>query len=264
MEEALTSDNSRKDRALEQKKNKNLRELRGLCDERDDLRKSIEVPGDVRDERKSVAEEKPEVMSVRVKMVDNEKNSGNPTPASTTQSEAEGFAPIDFDECAKVDPETTLKAAKNSVKKMNGEHGTEKAVCNFGVKSGVEEVTGMPFLPGKFGKANVIYTEIKKDPKWQRISGPEGLHDFADKGYIIVAVWKNRISDKSGHIVMILPGKPFKSPSWGNCEMPRTLDCGKNHRWPRDGKIGYLSDSFGENKKDTINYYIYKGPINKQ
>lgn len=68
-----------------------------------------------------------------------------------------------------------------------------------------------------------------------------------------MAGYINPNPNKSGHVVVIMPGTAVYSSKWG-CNVPMTMDTGYKKRW--DYK--FLSNSFGPDKKNNITYYFYK------
>lgn len=76
---------------------------------------------------------------------------------------------------------------------------------------------------------------------------------YANNGYFVVAGYINPIPNKSGHVVVIVPGSMQMSSTW-KCAVPCTMDTGRNKR----DNSTTLSQSFGPDKKGKINFYIYE------
>ena len=66
-------------------------------------------------------------------------------------------------------------------------------------------------------------------------------------------------SAESGHVAMVVPGKPEYSGTWKR-DVPMTMDTGARGKWASKK----LSEGFGEDKIEGTKFYRYKGPINKQ
>lgn len=153
-------------------------------------------------------------------------------------------------------PGTTAvkNAAKNAVSTINRLYGTKDSYCNYGVQQAFKNIFGSSNLPpGMKGKANEMARAWRNNPKyWQPISLSQA-QDYANKGYFVVAGYINPNPNKSGHVVVIMPGTAVYSSKWG-CNVPMTMDTGYKKRW--DYK--FLSNSFGPDKKNNITYYFYK------
>ena len=107
--------------------------------------------------------------------------------------------------------------------------------------------------PGMKGKANEMARAWRNNPKyWQPISLSQA-QDYANKGYFVVAGYINPNPNKSGHVVVVVPGTEVWSDSWG-CNVPATMDTG----WEKRGSDYHLNDSFSAGKKERVVFYFYK------
>ena len=63
----------------------------------------------------------------------------------------------------------------------------------------------------------------------------------------MVAGWENPVPGKSGHVVVVVPGTEVNG--WPVC-----MDTGSNMRTVSQG----LNYSFGRDKREYVEYYVYK------
>lgn len=141
-------------------------------------------------------------------------------------------------------------AAKNTVAEMIKYHGSHTAVCNFGVNTMFKSLFGKNDLDGK--KANDMVRYWQNNPShWEQISISQA-QQLANEGYFVVAGWINP-SGRSGHVVVIVPGKESYSSKWG-CNVPQTMDTGADKRAASQP----LSKGFGADKKDNVKFFKYK------
>ena len=150
--------------------------------------------------------------------------------------------------------EAVKSAAQDAVATIITRYGYEDPACNYGVQTAFKNIFGSSNLPpGMTGNANEMTKAWKNNPKyWQPISLSEA-QDYANRGYFVVAGYINPNPNKSGHVVLIVPGDEVYSSTW-KCKVPLAMDTGEDHRWSARG----LSYSFGEDKKNHITYYYYK------
>ena len=149
--------------------------------------------------------------------------------------------------------EAVKSATQDAVATVITRYGYEKAACNVGVQAAFKNIFGSSNLPpGMTGNANETTKAWKNNPKyWQPISLSEA-QDYANRGYFVVAGYIGP-NNSSGHVVVIVPGSPKKSSSWG-CYVPATMDTGSGKRWD----YGHLNESYGSKKKNYVTYYYYK------
>jgi hypothetical protein len=106
-----------------------------------------------------------------------------------------------------IDPKTSQEAIiKACVKKWfeQGPNGLPNSGdCNGFVKSVQTELSLRPFKGG----ANEIFDEVESRPDWQVLGfGKDGIRaagNAANQGFLTVAVWKNPIPGKHGHVAII-------------------------------------------------------------
>ena len=77
------------------------------------------------------------------------------------------------------------------------------------------------------------------------------VKERVNAGLYVVAGWENKIPNKSGHVVVVLPGKWQYNDKW-NAEMPLTMDTGETKRG-----VFLLNDSFGRKKIPDVEFYYY-------
>lgn len=150
--------------------------------------------------------------------------------------------------------EKLKSAAISSVYAMMVKYGTTMAVCNFGVQYAFKEIFGSSSLPpGMSGRANdMVRAWADNRSYWHPISLEE-TQEYANNGYFVVAGYENPNPNKSGHVVVIMPGTTVPSNSW-KCNVPHTMDTGSGRR----GSNIPLSSGFGKNIKDSVKFYYYE------
>ena len=151
-------------------------------------------------------------------------------------------------------PAKITSAAKSIVNNLTAKYGKKLAVCNFGVQEAFKAIFGSTNLPpGMTGRANDMAKAWANNLKnWQPISISEA-QDYANQGYFVVAGYSNPTPNKSGHVVVVVPGDKIYSKRWG-CYIPCTMDTGQNKRTSKTT----LNYSFGLDKKNAIHFYYYK------
>lgn len=153
---------------------------------------------------------------------------------------------------------TMISQANATVSLMISRHGGEKAVCNLGVQNHFQTTFPGQHPPGMDGRANVMVRAWRASPKnWVRIQGKDFretlqmVKERVNAGLYVVAGWENKIPNKSGHVVVVLPGK-WQYDDKLNVEMPLTMDTGEKKRG-----IYTLNKSFGPNKIQNVEFYYY-------
>lgn len=144
-------------------------------------------------------------------------------------------------------------AAKYSVDEVikTDRAGKRTAKCNKGVLNAFKKLfNNSTELDNK--RANDMVRHWNTSPNWKEIDLHEA-QEYANKGYFTVAGWINPEkgtdgTERSGHVVVIVPGVETKSNSW-NTMVPCTMDTGYNMRNPKQT----LSLSFGSKKKIMFN-----------
>lgn len=147
-------------------------------------------------------------------------------------------------------PGRITEVAQNSVATVISKFGTEKAYCNQGVIHAFNALFSTKELDGMNANRMTQYWLDHPD-SWEKISMDEA-QNYANDGYFTVAGFINP-TGHSGHVVVIVPGVPEYSTSWGT-NVPWTMDTGHNMRESKQK----LSQSFSSKKKDSIHYFIYK------
>ena len=143
-------------------------------------------------------------------------------------------------------PTKITSAAKNAVDAVKNSDATNtmKARCNEGVKNAFKEVYGPLATELDNKSANDIVKYWRNSSKWESISLSQA-QILANQGWFVVAGWENPFG--SGHVVVIVPGTEIDG--WPVC-----MDTGVNKRWDSNG----LNYSFGKDKRNDVEYYIYK------
>lgn len=136
--------------------------------------------------------------------------------------------------------------AKSVAKSIPGTN----AQCSEGVRRAFKNLFGK--LPaGMNCNANSMVKYWMNNPSlWQEIAMSQA-QGYANQGYFVVAGWINPNSNKSGHVVVIVPGTESKS-SWGS--VPKSMDTGGGMRTPSQP----LSYSFGKDKRGRVKFFMYK------
>lgn len=93
----------------------------------------------------------------------------------------------------------------------------------------------------------------KNNPdKWQRIKMSEA-QALANQGYFVVAGWENPNPQKSGHVVVVVPGEEVNGGKWAP-KVPVVLEMG-----PRKREVKYpINGSFGKDKRANVLFFYYK------
>lgn len=147
------------------------------------------------------------------------------------------------------DVDKLKNAVKEAVLQTIKTNGSKIAACNIGVNNAFTNLYKSTELKGK--KANQLVEYWKSSVNWQQISISQA-QQLANKGYFIVAGWKNP-TGRSGHVVVIVPGKETYSPSWRQ-NVPRIMDTGPNRR----SSDLPLSAGFANDKKNEVLFFKYK------
>ena len=152
-----------------------------------------------------------------------------------------------------------ISKADATVSLMISKHGKEKAVCNLGVQNHFQTTFPGQHPPGMDGRANVMVSNWRNNPRfWVRIQGKDlretlqMVKERVNAGLYVVAGWENKNPNKSGHVVVVLPGQGKPSKRWG-AEMPKVMDTGQDKR----GTHYFLNNSFGEDKIQNVEFYYY-------
>lgn len=147
------------------------------------------------------------------------------------------------------DVDKLKNAVKEAVQQTIKSNGSKIAACNIGVNNAFTNLYKSTELKDK--KANQLVEYWKSSANWQQISITQA-QQLANKGYFVVAGWKNP-TGRSGHVVVIVPGKETYSPSWGQ-NVPRIMDTGPNRR----STDLPLSAGFAKGKKNEVLFFKYK------
>ena len=100
---------------------------------------------------------------------------------------------------------------------------------------------------------------MRSSPEWVKIektsdiaASLKSIQDMANKGYFIIASWKNAMPGGSGHVSVILTGEEMEYSGTYDCNVPYTMDTGPGHR-----SIPIkLSEGFGVAKWTIWNFFI--------
>lgn len=143
--------------------------------------------------------------------------------------------------------------AQTTIDRITKDYGSEMAVCNFGVQRMFEALFPNEKPPGMSGLANAMAEAWKSNPDhWQAISLSDA-QQYANDGYFVVAGYINPNPNRSGHVVVVVPGTETFSKKWG-MTLPCIMDTGAYKR-----ACGIpLSTGFGPDKKSDIKFYYYK------
>lgn len=151
-----------------------------------------------------------------------------------------------------------ISQANATVSLMIIRHKEVMAVCNLGVQNHFQATFPRQHPPGMNGLANEMVRAWRNSPRsWVRIQGKDlketlqMVKERVNAGLYVVAGWENKIPNKSGHVVVVLPVQGRPSRYWGT-EMPKVMDTGQNKRG-----ACYLDESFGKNKIPDVEYYYY-------
>lgn len=176
-----------------------------------------------------------------------------------------GLNKVYFASPGKIMSAANTTVEKYKAKRYKDDSGRFLAYCNKGVQDHFQQMFPGHHPPGMSGKANQMVKDWRKSSKhWGRIGGeiksPEDLkkvlklvQECVNAGLYVVAGWQNPNPDKSGHVVVVLPGQPRRSRRWG-IDMPLLMDTGRDKR----GTHYYLDDSFGKDKILKVEFYYYK------
>ena len=152
-----------------------------------------------------------------------------------------------------IDPKSSQESISKACVKAwfemgpNGRHNYGD--CNGFVKSVQKELMLRPFV----GDANAIYDEVETRPDWDTIgigsSAAPVAGRVANSGLFTVAVWKNPVAGKHGHIAVITAYFKFVGikpehhaiGAWGQVDAVGQV-------------MGKMSDSFGSGKHAAIKY----------
>ena len=131
--------------------------------------------------------------------------------------------------------------------------------CNKGVQKTFKLLFGTDINPDNDNMlANEICQYFKDNPSdWELLSA-ESLSElmklanqYANDGYFVVCAYEH---NPNGHVVVVLPGDMTSSKKYG-CSVPDCMDTGtKGNR----SESHPLSRSFGDDKKDDLEFYVYK------
>lgn len=106
-------------------------------------------------------------------------------------------------------------------------------------KMGIKDFQGL--------RANQIYDKLLSDKAWKEIIGENAIY-YANKGYIVIAAWKNPDPALSGHVAIVRPGEGVTSSKWKQTKpmVPKVANVGpvERCRWDRGANF-----SFGEEPK---------------
>lgn len=142
-------------------------------------------------------------------------------------------------------PAKLQSATISSVNTMKSKYGNVMAVCNFGVQQAFKNIFGSSSLPpGMTGRANDMVKAWAENPEYWKPISLEEAQTYANNGYFVVAGYENPNPNKSGHVVVIVPGTATSSPEW-KCDVPQAMDTGANKR----SSSVSINWSFGVNKK---------------
>lgn len=113
--------------------------------------------------------------------------------------------------------------------------------CNRFVNA-VAVTLGYKGLEGK--RANEIFDFVSESPDWNKI-GSENAVWLANKGFLVIAAWKNPDPEQSGHVAVVRPGEPCTSMKWGYRvpQVPMVANVGPAERCRMDRGANW---AFGE------------------
>lgn len=117
------------------------------------------------------------------------------------------------------------------------------AACNIGVQFLFKKIFG--YLDSSLDhRANGIADAVKQSPNWLAVNCVDDAIAEADKGYFVIAVWKNP-KGGSGHIIAFLPNANGRVMDTGPDGVGKTTE----HGW---------TGSFSSPKRPSVKFYKYK------
>jgi len=145
--------------------------------------------------------------------------------------------------------EHITRSAVSAIDHVNGIYDFETAACNIGVACAFRTLTGSNSLDNK--TANQIVQHISTSAEWKPVV-MSSVQTGANSGHIILGGTINPIANKSGHIIMIVPGQEVDSFNW-NGLVPQGMDAGKKKKWSKNG----INESW--TYPDGVKFYKYMG-----
>ena len=130
--------------------------------------------------------------------------------------------------------------------------GMVQAACNIGVKEAFKAIIG-PLPRGMDVKATQMVAYWKNNPdQWQPIKMSEA-QKLANEGYFVVAGWQSPNPQKSGHVVLVVPGEEVTGSNWAP-KIPVVLEMGYKKRETQCP----INESFGIEKRANVLFFYYK------
>ncbi|MEL6590414.1 MAG: DUF6443 domain-containing protein [Bacteroidota bacterium] len=163
-----------------------------------------------------------------------------------------------------VKSEDITSVAETTTESMKEKYGNTQAVCNFGVRTAVETITGSKSLfpessGGQVkgnGQANTIGTSLAngevQDFKEIDEVDYEAMQDQVNEGSVIIGVFNSANDGSGGHIVMMVPGE-LEASSTYNASVPQVMENGSGNRHSKTK----LSTNVGPNTASQMRWYIY-------
>lgn len=101
-------------------------------------------------------------------------------------------------------------------------------------------------------RANSIYDKLIDSRDWLEIASENAIY-YSNKGYLVIAAWKNPDPAKSGHVAIVRPGEGVTSQKWHYSEpkVPRVANVGPANACRMDRGSNW---AFGEEPK----YFVLK------
>ena len=149
-------------------------------------------------------------------------------------------------------PEKITAAADVVITELTKQYGSQKSVCNFGVRN----MFNTFFITNELNNmlANYMAKHWADTPeKWEEVSVNE-VQALANAGWFVVSGWIN--TGGSGHVNVIVPGDGSAKGTWNGAygSIPVAMDSGYNMRKTSIG----LNYCYGRDKQAAVKFYKYK------
>lgn len=101
-------------------------------------------------------------------------------------------------------------------------------------------------------RANQIFDRLLESRDWLEVASENAIY-YSNRGYLVVAAWKNPDASKSGHVAIVRPGEGVTSQKWHYIEpkVPKVANVGPANTCRMDKGANY---AFGEEPK----YFVLK------
>ncbi len=153
-----------------------------------------------------------------------------------------------YKNCTQIDTVKLSKAIHEAVEQTKKQYKTN-AACNIGVQNVAQSVLG--FLPPELrGQANDIAKQLQKSKDFINVS-KANAKEYANNRCLVIAVWQN--SNGSGHVVIARPSDGLL------LVMDTGPGDGSKAGTPGKRESQSINYSFGRDKRNYVQYYVYKG-----